>query len=226
MRRWFPVAIALACGAATALFPGSASAAPAHDPVVFVHGYGGSAAEFSVLRQAFLDAGYQPGELYSLDFSNTQLNEVTAGQLAGLVGTALAETGRSKADLIGFSMGSLSSRYYLKNLGGTAEVAHFASIAGANHGTLLAYGCALITADQACPQLQPTSPLVLGVNSGDETPGPTVYGTWASPCDLAVVPSVSIRLAGADNHWTSCTDHVGTLANPAVQAQVVALFGT
>ncbi|MCZ7414840.1 MULTISPECIES: esterase/lipase family protein [unclassified Streptomyces] len=38
-------------------------------------------------------------------------------------------------------MGGLSSRYYLKNLGGTSKVDSWASLGGPNHGTDMAEAC-------------------------------------------------------------------------------------
>ncbi|WKX70784.1 triacylglycerol lipase [Streptomyces sp. XD-27] len=228
MSRTLPLLLTLACTTATGLLttPPPASAAAPRNPVVFVHGYQGSANDMATIRQTFLDAGYRPGDLYALDYPDTQTNETTARQVATLVNTALADTGRPKADLIGYSMGSLSARYYLKNLGGTGKIAHFASIAGVNHGTVTAYLCGAVTTDPACPQMAPTSAFLTQLNADDETPGETTkYATWASRCDTVVIPITSARLDGAANHWTrNCPDHTGTLRDPAVQAEVVALF--
>ncbi|WP_431043980.1 esterase/lipase family protein [Streptomyces sp. P1-3] len=230
MSRTLPLLVTLACTPAVGLLatPQPASAAAPRNPVVFVHGYQGSADDFAAFRRTFLNAGYRPSDLYALDYPDTQTNEVTARQLAALVNTALTNTGRSRVDLIGYSMGSLSARYYLKNLGGTDKVAHFAGIAGVNHGTVTAYLCGLTTTDPACPQMAPTSTFLTQLNADDETPGrTTAYATWVSRCDTVIVPITSARLKGAANHWTKrCPDHVGTLNDPTVQAEVVALFGS
>ncbi|AKU18661.1 hypothetical protein VV02_05365 [Luteipulveratus mongoliensis] len=203
------------------------SAAAAQNPVIFVHGYGGAADDVSAIKQSFLDAGYSADQIHSLDFPNEQVNETTAQQLSTTVNSVLTQSGASKVDVIGFSMGSLSSRYYLKNLGGTAKVEHFASIAGANHGTASANWCWIITSDKACPQMAPGSTFLKNLNADDETPGTTTqYATWASHSDGTISPPESIQLEGAANHWTAeDTDHVGTLTNPAVQRDVIAFFG-
>lgn len=54
-------------------------------------------------------------------------------------------------DVVAHSMGSLSSRYYLKNPGGTARVDEWVSIGGPNHGTYTAAGCSLlVSSTRAC----------------------------------------------------------------------------
>ncbi|QKW08400.1 alpha/beta fold hydrolase [Streptomyces sp. NA04227] len=225
--------LAVATAAAVASLPlTSASAAERtekaaadRNPVVFVHGYGGTAADIGAIKQSFLDGGYAESDLHSLDFPDTQKNEQTAEQLKTEVDRILAASGAAKVDLVGFSMGSLSSRYYLKNLSGTDKVAHFASVAGPNHGTSLANFCWLTGDTTVCPQMAPGSDFLKKLNEGDETPGSTDYETWASHGDTTITPPESIALNGAENHWTKeDTDHVGTLTNKEVQQGIIAQF--
>ena len=61
--------------------------------------------------------------------------------MAQRVNEIKAATGAAKVDIITHSMGGLSSRYYIKNLGGAANVDDWVSLAGPNHGTTWAYGC-------------------------------------------------------------------------------------
>ncbi|WP_109509141.1 discoidin domain-containing protein [Nocardioides speluncae] len=205
--------------------PAQAQAAD-RNPVIFVHGYGGAASDVSAIKPNLIAEGYADGDIYSLDFANDIRNEDVAAKLSTLVDQVRASSGAAKVDLIGFSMGGLSSRYYLKNLGGDAKVGHFASIAGPNHGTSQASFCFIITSDPACPQMAPGSSFLNALNSGDETPGSTAYATWVSTCDNVINPPTSTPLAGAENHTTAgCFTHIETLQSPEVAKGVAEFFG-
>jgi len=71
--------------------------------------------------------GWTSAELNNWSYNWRQSNATTASQIS------------SKVDIVTHSMGGLSSRYYLKNLGGTAEVDDWVSLGGPNHGTNTAY---------------------------------------------------------------------------------------
>jgi triacylglycerol lipase len=113
------------------------------------------------------------------------------------VDSLLAATKASKVDIVSHSMGSLSSRYYIKELGGDKKVDEWVSLAGPNHGSSWAPFCSLKYV--SCVEMKPKSTFLEELNEGDETPGAVNYKTWRSPRDLAVVPSRSVELTGAAN---------------------------
>lgn len=121
-----------------------------------------------------------------------------------------SQTGASRVDIVSHSMGALSSRYYIKNLGGQSYVNDYVSIAGPNHGTAWAYGCLIFT---SCQQMVPGSSYLNNLNATDETPGTSIsYATIRSDCDL-IVPS-GVPLSGAaSNASAGCLDHNGMLSN-------------
>lgn len=202
-----------------------AQAAPDRNPVIFVHGYGGSASDVSSVKPGLIARGYVASDIHSLDFPNGETNGATAARLKTYVDQLLASTGATKVDIIGFSMGSLSSRYYVKNLGGKDTVEHYVSIAGPNHGTAQASFCWLVTWDRACPQMAPGSTFLSNLNSGDETPGDVVYATWVSECDDVISPPKSTFLSGATNHWTkACLKHNSTPGSSEVVNGIADLF--
>ena len=72
------------------------------------------------------------------------------------------QTGWASVDIISHSMGGLSSRYYLRNLGGQSFVDAWVSLAGPNHGTDTARFC-LATSCKAVSYTHltlPTTPYV------------------------------------------------------------------
>ncbi|WP_436496309.1 alpha/beta fold hydrolase [Actinokineospora sp. HUAS TT18] len=205
--------------------PAQAQAIPARNPVIFVHGYGGGAGDVAAVKPGLIAAGYADSDIHSLDFPNTLTNEDTGRRLSTVVDSVLSSTGATKVDIIGFSMGSLSSRYYIKSLGGAAKVAHFVSIAGPNHGTSQAAFCWVVTTDPGCPQMAPGSSFLTALNSGDETPGPTLHATWVSHCDDVISPPESTPLDGAVNTWTTaCLTHNQTPGAPEVTSGIAQFF--
>ncbi|MFJ5778293.1 esterase/lipase family protein [Streptomyces sp. NPDC093094] len=113
-------------------------------PVVLVHGTLGNSVDNWLGLAPYLTArGYC---VFSLDYG--QLPGVpffhglgpidrSAQQLDTFVDKVLAATGAPEADLVGHSQGGMMPRYYLKFLGGAAEVNALIGLAPDNHGTTL-----------------------------------------------------------------------------------------
>lgn len=199
------------------VFTGPASAAT-HNPVIFVHGYNGSASNWNEMIADFKSDGYADGELYAWNYDTHQSNEITAEQLSRVVDETLARTGASQVDIVTHSMGGLSSRWYLKFHNGTTKVDDWVSLAGPNHGTTTAAACSIT--DTSCQEMQAGSNFLTTLNEGDETPGAVTYGTWWSRCDEIISPPESTVLAGAQNTETACIGHVAFLTDDAVSSQV------
>ncbi|MFJ4788347.1 esterase/lipase family protein [Streptomyces sp. NPDC088794] len=216
------IATALSGVVATLLLSLSLAAAPAqaatHNPVVFVHGLSGSASGWDDWVADFKADGYSAAELDAWSYDWGQSNATSAQQLATEIRNVLARTGASKVDLVAHSMGVLSTRYYLKNLGGTAYVDDFVSVAGTNHGTSVASLCAWLYT--SCKEMQTGSAYVTALNSGDETPGSVSYASYWSDCDSAVVPNSSALLSGATNVDVGCISHTDTNNDNGVYTKV------
>jgi triacylglycerol lipase len=187
------------------------------DPILFVHGYTSNASAWDTMKARFQADGWEANRLYAYTFSSTKSNALIAQDVAARVNEIKAATGAARVDIITHSMGGLSSRYYLKNLGGTANVDDWVSLGGPNHGTTWAYGCFFIS---PCNQMIPGSSFLNQLNSGDETPGAVNYGTWWSPCDELINPDTSTILSGATNTQTSCLSHSGVKDSATVYGQV------
>ncbi|MGW2516361.1 esterase/lipase family protein [Streptomyces sp. NPDC001617] len=216
------IATALSAVAASLLLSLSFAAAPAHaathNPVVFVHGLSSDASSWDDWISDFEADGYTSSELYAWSYDWSQSNATTASQLAAEIKSVLAKTGASKVDLVVHSMGALSSRYYLKNLGGTSYVDDFVSVAGVNHGTSVASWCAWLYT--SCKEMQIGSSYLTALNSGDETPGSVSYASYWSDCDEAVVPNSSALLTGATNVDAGCISHTDMNNDHGVYEQV------
>lgn len=189
-----------------------------HDPILFVHGYGGNGANWQDTRAKFKADGWQEVELYAYNYSFTASNATSAAEIRDQVNDIIRITGATKVDIIAFSMGSVSSRYYLKNLDGALSVDAWVSLAGPNHGTDAVdnRNCQFTP----CREIVPGSAFLTALNSGDETPGLARYGTWRSPCDATINPDESVILTGATNTLTSCLGHLDFLVDATVYREV------
>ena len=225
MRRHIRTAVATLAAIVTAVgltVIAAPAQAAARNPIVFVHGFWGSDWNWGIMVDRFKADGWSGGELFVWDYSTSQSNVETAGQLKAYVDQVLARTGASKVDLVTHSMGGLSSRYYLKFLGGIPKIDAWVSLGGPNHGTSAAYACWT----DSCREMRPNSVFLNTLNSGDETPGDVRYGTVRSYCDEIINPDSSTIVDGADNReLSSCIGHVSLLGSKSAYTAIRDLVG-
>ena len=205
--------------------PGGELPVLTHDPILFVHGFGGNSSNWDTMKSRFAADGWQPFELYSYNYSVITSNAASAAEIRDQVNNIISKTGATKVDIIAHSMGSLSSRYYLKNLGGDSKIDAWVSLAGPNHGTdyALLQDCNpdIFT---PCREVIPGSAFLIALNGGDETPGLVRYATWRSTCDTTILPTQSVVLSGATNNLSACVAHFNFLLDDAVYNQVKAFI--
>ncbi|GLW46227.1 lipase [Streptomyces sp. NBRC 14336] len=230
-KRLFRPALGLLLAATVALVPASAAeAAPssgwnnydckpstAHPrPVVLVHGTLGNSVDNWLGLAPYLTArGYC---VFSLDYG--QLPGVpffhglgpidkSAEQLDTFVDRVRAATGAAKVDLVGHSQGGMMPRYYLKFLGGAAEVNALVGIAPSNHGTNLSGLTNLLPffpgAEDLISSLTPAltdqivgSAFLTKLNAGGDTVPGVKYTVIATKYDEVVTPYRSQFLSGAN----------------------------
>jgi triacylglycerol esterase/lipase EstA (alpha/beta hydrolase family) len=183
-------------------------------PVVLVHGtLANSVDNWLGLAPYLVNRGYC---VYSLDygqlpgvafFNGLGPIEKSAEQLDAFVDRVLAATGAAEADLVGHSQGGMMPRYYLKFLGGAAEVNALVGIAPSNHGTtlsgltgLLPYfpgaGDLLSAATPALADQVVGSPFLTKLNAGGDTVPGVTYTVLATKYDEVVTPYRSQFLSG------------------------------
>ncbi|MFF7260001.1 esterase/lipase family protein [Streptomyces sp. NPDC008159] len=183
-------------------------------PVVLVHGtFANSVDNWLGLAPYLVNRGYC---VYSLDygqlpgvpfFNGLGPIEKSAQQLDTFVDRVLASTGAAEVDLVGHSQGGMMPRYYLKFLGGAAEVNALIGIAPSNHGTtlggltqLLDYfpgaGDLLSTATPALADQVVGSPFLTKLNAGGDTVPGVTYTVLATKYDEVVTPYRSQFLDG------------------------------
>jgi triacylglycerol lipase len=194
-----------------------AASAAAVEPILFVHGWNSSGSIWNTMIGRFQADGWTAAQTNNWSYNTAQSNVTTAAQVNTKVDQIRAATGAAKVDIVSHSMGGLNTRYYLKNLGGAAEVDEWVSLGGPNHGTQTALLCFWNT---SCFEMQPGSTFLNNLNATDETPGAVTYGTWWSPCDEVINPDSSVPLSGATNTQTACLSHSALYSDLTVYGQV------
>ncbi|MDL2080724.1 alpha/beta fold hydrolase [Streptomyces sp. GXMU-J15] len=232
-KRLFRPALGLLLAATVTLVPASASQAAsapssgwnnynckpssAHPrPVVLVHGTLGNSvdnwlglAPYLTARNYCvfsLDYGQLPGVPF---FHGLGPIDKSAEQLDAFVDKVRAATGAAKVDLVGHSQGGMMPRYYLKFLGGAAEVNALVGIAPSNHGTNLSGLTNLLPffpgAEDLISSLTPAladqivgSAFLTKLNAGGDTVPGVKYTVIATKYDEVVTPYRSQFLSGSN----------------------------
>jgi len=106
-------------------------------PIVFVHGFAGSAAQFESQAMRFESNGYPASYISAYEYDSAaglSPQFPPASVLTGidqLVDAVLKDTGADKVDLIGHSLGTRVSQAYLKSSSErAAKIAHYVNIDG------------------------------------------------------------------------------------------------
>ena len=184
--------------------------------ILFVHGWNANATTWTTMIGRFKKDGWQSSELSAFSYDFSRSNSVTADIIRGKVDSIRAANGMSQVAIVTHSMGALSARYYVRNLGGDGKVSALVSLGGTNHGTTTAQFCF----QTSCQEMWPNSSFLTALNSTDETWGTPDYATWWSPCDEVINPDASALLDGAVNTQTACIQHSQLHEDATVYAQV------
>jgi pimeloyl-ACP methyl ester carboxylesterase len=119
---------------ATFFVAATASAGPPPpdlNPIIFVHGSSGSAAQFASQKMRFTSNGYPQEYIRALEYDSSALNLAAVhAELDALIAQLQSETGRPQVDLLGHSLGTTVSQTYLSTPARAANVAHYVNIDG------------------------------------------------------------------------------------------------
>jgi len=175
--------------------PAGAQTTP-KDPVVIVGGFLTGQPIASIFYTGLADRlradGYQVYIFGPVDFGLADIR-TSAAALNQFADGIRASTGAAKVDLIGHSQGGLTSRYYVKSLGGSAEVDSLISLSSLHYGTAVAnLGAFLLLGNCAgiagCEQMRIGSSFLDALNAGDDTIGNVSYTNLATIWDELVIP--------------------------------------
>ena len=187
-------------------------------PVVLVHGtFADMSNSWQAISPLLKNNGYCVFALNYGDYNGSGAIGVygvddiptSAGELNAFVDKVRAATGAAEVDLVGHSQGGMMPRYYLKNLGGAAEVHTLVGLSPSNHGTTLD-GLFILAnffpgANQftgalcpACEQQRVDSAFITNLNSGGETVPGVEYTVIQTRYDQVVTPYTSAFLSGSN----------------------------
>jgi triacylglycerol lipase len=105
--------------------------------------------------------------------------------------------------LVGFSMGSLVSRYYLQRLDGLEHVSHFFSISGPHRGTITAH----LWPGRAAREMRFGSDFLKDLNADLDALKQIHIQTYRTPFDLMIMPGGSSKLPGTDDRLAYAALH-------------------
>lgn len=196
--------------------PPSDAAVQTRLPILFVHGINGSAADFDAMIARFVAAGWPASSLAAHTFTDPAwgCNVDNAMAIATWAAELKAATGAPQIDVVAHSMGTLSSRYFEKNLGGSAMTRNYVTLGGMHHG--LSTSCSPDFPFKPCvwTEICSTGAFVAQLNQAPGTPGPAHWTSIYGSADTTV-PNTSSMLVGADNFPVNGVDHVGLLTEQA-----------
>ena len=192
------------------------------DPVLFVHGIRSAGNDFDVMMQRLSALGWPADRLFAKTFPDPAwgCNVDNAKLVADWAEAILKSTGAARLDVVAHSMGGLSSRRYMKTLGGAARVGTYVTIASMHHG--LKEPCLSPLPVCVWQELCEKGAYLAELDVAPTTPGPA---RWVSiySVDDGTVPAASSKLIGAENIELGKIPHSGDgglLESPLTIAEV------
>ena len=189
-----------------------------HGPVVFVHGNGRDACDWTSHAEYLLERGYRGDDCWAITFAaETSTHEAMGEELESFVGAVLAYTDREAVDVVAHSLGVTGARYWMDADGREDRVRTFVGLAGAFHGNCWCACCCdqggagtpcQFIAAQCYRPGEPLYELLEPEEAPDGTNWYTGYGTADEvfvSCGLVRSPTLS----GAEENRRYHTDHDG-----------------
>ena len=193
--------------------------APAHMPVLLLHGVLCNAGVWLPLKRYLVRRGIGP--VYTLSYGPPLASiDLFADQVAAKIDAILAATGAAQVVIVGHSMGGLVARAYVRRHGGQ-RIRCIITIGTPHRGSVLAY----MFPGVSLSQLRPRSPWLAALDTPAAADLPPIVSLW-SWHDTMVAPQTSSDLEGAQNFALSGVGHNALLADPQVMQRVAAEIET
>ncbi len=186
-----------------AIAPGSA--APAHRPVLLLHGFLCNSEVWRSLRNRLCAAGFGPIEALDIEPLLADI-DIQSGHVAPRLLALQRQCQGERVIIIAHSMGGLIARTLLRDLGAGA-IRRIVTIASPHHGTTMVRG--LPWPDTR--QMSRASPWLEALNRAQEGRFTVPVTSIFTAQDNLVAPGSSARLEGAELHELRGVGHLGIL---------------
>jgi triacylglycerol lipase len=199
-------------GGPTTTVPGPGTG---HVPVVFVHGWGASGAQWSGVINQFVAKGYARSELSTISYTSPVAIVESAKLLEAEVARVRTATGAAKVDIVSYSMGSMIAKACIIIGDCKGRTAHWSSSSGVDNGTANEIPPARNTAagDDVMGRTPLRQQLQDGWQEGIVDEGVKVQVHWSVndeivvPGDLSQEPPPAVNIAKPNlNHGTIYND--------------------
>ena len=179
-------------------------------PILLVHGINGSSDNYAVMVQHLIDAGWAEEDIYLFDAEDPSwgCNEDNAHAIQALVDSILADTCEPRIDLVAHSMGVVSTRHYLKFLGGSDVVNTYVTLGGMHHGEF--WSCLKPDWIDVCVwnEICESGEFMTALNEDPAVPGELHVVSIYSTIDESM-PAETSQLDGAENIVFDDVEHSG-----------------
>ena len=180
------------------LTAGLLAAQPLHSEVprhvVLIHGIWDTFHTMRKMERGLRDAGFEPIAINLSPNDGRVCLDVLGEQVRRQIDAQLPHGERFS--IVGFSMGGLVARSYLRQFGDPKRVETFVSIASPHRGTWMAW----LSLNPGGCDMRPGSAFLAAVDADAARFSSTRWVTIRTPFDLVIVPSTSSILPWADNH--------------------------
>ncbi len=184
-------------------------------PILFIHGWTGEAWNWNTMKLRFTNDGWSSGLLYAYTFSDNYNytadgNIQNAIEISNWVKNIINTTGAEKVDIVGHSMGGISSRYYIKFLDGLTKVDDYVCMGSPHHGV-----------QGGVEVFQSTCAFLYHLNNGDETPGGVLQDILGLRTDPIGGAAYNGTHTSGDVSYTSIYSNGDTICTPFRTSRLV-----
>ncbi len=157
-------------------------------PVILVHGFMYTGRKMEPLARYLRKRGWDAHTVDMLPSWGQVGIDQLAKKLASFLDRSFAP--HTPINLVGFSMGGLTCRYYVQRMGGLDRTERLVTISSPHHGTVMA-NC---LKRPACIQMRPESNFLTDLNRDAGTLEKLKFASVWTPLDLMILPATSSRL--------------------------------
>ncbi|MCY3411699.1 MAG: alpha/beta fold hydrolase [Candidatus Heimdallarchaeota archaeon] len=216
-----------------------------YNPVLLIHGWNGNAAQMDTMIARLIVDGWDANNLFAYSFDDPTDCSVSkikenAHSIQIWVDEILNNTSQDKLDIIGYSQGGHTARYFMKYLNGTNLVDDFVTL-GSSHHYFPEWNVPFCSSS-----LVEEREFMIGLNDGDQSPGGILEDPIGSRADVLntslyyngihvagdvnytsiygtgdeLDPNYSSFLYGANNILVENVSHVDLVTNNEVYSKV------